>query len=648
METEKKETGQWAVRARAFIVALLIIPLDQYWVLMMEKVRTGPYPTTISIFANAIFILTLLVGVNRLLRRFSPRAALTSSELVLIYSMVAVAAALAGHDMMPTLVGQMTYAWQFATVENRWAETFIPYLPTWASVTDPYAIRGLWEGNASLYEPRVLEAWLKPVLWWVSFATVLMFCMMCISTIVRKSWSEHERLPFPIIQLPHYMSDPEAAIWKNRLFWLGAAIPCAIVIVNSLAVYFPSIPTITVSDEGRNITEGLTSKPWNALGWTPYTLYPFVIGIGFLLRTDLLFSCVFFYWFFKFQNVLTAMMGLEGINQFPYVRQQVFGAYLSIAFLVMWTSRGYLKQVWLKALGRDSRVDDRDEAVSYRFAILGLVAGFLYLCAFMMKIGMTPWMAVLAFLIYFAVSTSIARIRAELGPPVHDGHTSGPDGHMVTALGANKFSNGDFVGLSYFYWFNRAYRAHPMPIGLESLKLAQMTHARQSSFFWGIVGAVAFGALATFWAYLHIGYQEGFSVGVSQGGVYASGAVRNVDFWFQRSPDIAGPNWGANFGIVGGILFTVFLYSMHLRVVGWPFHPIGYAVTSGWAINIVWFPLLLAYIIKTVVLRYGGLQLYRKLLPFFLGLIIGEMVPGCIVSLVGISLNIPYYNFWGH
>jgi hypothetical protein len=37
-----------------------------------------------------------------------------------------------------------------------------------------------------------------------------------------------------------------------------------------------------------------------------------------------------------------------------------------------------------------------------------------------------------------------------------------------------------------------------------------------------------------------------------------------------------------------------------------------------------WFPVLTAWGIKALVLRYGGGRLYRQLLPFFTGLIFGE------------------------
>ena len=45
--------------------------------------------------------------------------------------------------------------------------------------------------------------------------------------------------------------------------------------------------------------------------------------------------------------------------------------------------------------------------------------------------------------------------------------------------------------------------------------------------------------------------------------------------------------------------------------------------------------------------RVGGLRLYKTALPLFLGLILGEMIIGCIWSIIGISFNIPYFNFWG-
>ena len=63
-ETVGKGPRSSDIRLRAFAVGLLIIPLDNYWVIMTEKVQRGPYPTIISLFANCIFILFLLLALN--------------------------------------------------------------------------------------------------------------------------------------------------------------------------------------------------------------------------------------------------------------------------------------------------------------------------------------------------------------------------------------------------------------------------------------------------------------------------------------------------------------------------------------------------------------------------------------------------------
>ena len=41
--------------------------------------------------------------------------------------------------------------------------------------------------------------------------------------------------------------------------------------------------------------------------------------------------------------------------------------------------------------------------------------------------------------------------------------------------------------------------------------------------------------------------------------------------------------------------------------------------------NWVWFSIALGWLLKLVVMRYGGVVLYRALRPFFLGLILGQI-----------------------
>lgn len=642
-QIEKSIIPASLLRLRAIALGILLIPLDNYWVIQMEKVLPGPYPTTISLFANAIFILAILVLLNELVKRVSARFALSQAELLAVYTMVCIGAALAGHDFVPILVQMMGHPFWFATDENQWMKLFGAHLPKWAMVSDKETLASYYGGNSTLYTSQHILAWIGPVLWWCLFIAALIFVMMCVNTIVRKQWIERERLTFPIVQLPLAMTEQGGAIWRNWLFWIGFIIAGGIDINNGLAALVPAIPEIVVKHT-NNLASNLTTKPFNAIGWMPMSFYPFVIGLGFLLPADLLFSCWFFYIFWKLQMVFSSAMAWDAIPEFPFIKQQTFGGYAAVLVMLVWSGRGYLKQVWLKIVGKQSELDDSGEAMSYRTAAVGCVLGIAGLTAFFTAIGLSPFLGVISFLIYFLLSTAIARMRAELGPPVHDLHFIGPDEIVTQALGTANINEKNLTGLSFFYFFNRAYRGHPIAFGIESLKMAQVTRSSQRRFLLAIMTAAVVGSLASFWAYLHSAYILGCSSKFAMGTGFGHEPFSRLSDWIlNRKP----PNIGANLAMVFGFVFCLFLGSMRLKMFGWPFHPIGYAISGSWSMNLVWMPLMLAWIIKITVLKFGGLRFYKRALPFFLGLIMGQMIIGSIWSLIGIIFNIPTYSFWG-
>ncbi|MDW8289915.1 MAG: DUF6784 domain-containing protein, partial [Armatimonadota bacterium] len=55
----------------------------------------------------------------------------------------------------------------------------------------------------------------------------------------------------------------------------------------------------------------------------------------------------------------------------------------------------------------------------------------------------------------------------------------------------------------------------------------------------------------------------------------------------------------------------------------------------------LWLPFLIAWLVKFFVLRYGGLLLYRRTLPFFLGLVLGDYTMGAVWSLIGVVWDVP-------
>lgn len=68
-----------------------------------------------------------------------------------------------------------------------------------------------------------------------------------------------------------------------------------------------------------------------------------------------------------------------------------------------------------------------------------------------------------------------------------------------------------------------------------------------------------------------------------------------------------------------------FLLYMRHHFLWWPLHPIGFPIAATFPVhNYNWFALFLAWLLKGAIMHYGGVGLYRKLLPFFLGLILGH------------------------
>jgi hypothetical protein len=434
-----------------------------------------------------------------------------------------------------------------------------------------------------------------------------------------------------------------APLFRNRLFWIGFLFAGTVDAINSLNLYYPWIPTVLSPGAGQSFIDlgvNFTSRPLNAIGWTPLSWYPFVIGIGMLMPLDFLFSLWFFYWFWKVELIVVSAFSLNQTPNFPYQNYQAFGAYVAFLISAVWLSRGYFREVFRKAAGQPSTLDDSDEPLSYRSAVLGIIVGFVLLEAFCLAMGMSWWLAVLIFVIFFGLSIAITRMRAELGTPVHDLHFTGPDWTLPELFGTRNISSRDLTTMSLMFWFNRAYRYHPMPHQLEGFKIAERTRSSYRSFFWMMMLAGAAGALAGFWAMLHLNYIYGAT---AKAGTFGPEAYNRLTGWLN-SPEK--PSYPKGMAIVAGLLISFFLEGMRLRFPAWPFHPLGFAVTASWEINLVWMPLFIAWLCKLLILRYGGLTGFRNSLPFFFGLIMGQFFVGSIVNIIGIALEVPTYQFW--
>ena len=123
--------------------------------------------------------------------------------------MLCIGSCMAGHDFGQILVPHLAWPYSQATTSNRYSQLFWASLPRWALMPDVQAAQGYWLGNSTLYTREHLRAWLQPMLIWTGFVTVLLFVMQCINVLIRKQWTDNERLTYPLVRLPLEITDAQ-------------------------------------------------------------------------------------------------------------------------------------------------------------------------------------------------------------------------------------------------------------------------------------------------------------------------------------------------------------------------------------------------------------------------------------------------------
>ena len=543
----------------------------------MEVVRYT-HPTLIVPFFNVIFLIFIVLVFKLALKKFLGRDLLNQSELITIYVMLSVSSALASIDMLQILVSNLGHAFYFATPENEWKELIWDNLPRWLVVSDETALEGYYKSGSALYLWQNIRPWLLPAFIWMCFVSVLVFTMLCLCGILRKQWTEREKLAYPMIRLPLEMTNDRLTLFKNRLMWVGFAIAAAISLVNGLSYFIPAIPEIPV--RRRNISRLFTERPWNQMGSVRLSFYPFVIGISYLIPLDLLLSCWSFYWFYKLEIMAGSMIGFRSLPGFPYQSEQAFGAVISILLFTLWMGREHLKNVIMKSMGSGSE-DDSRELLPYRFAVWGFAGGFLLLFFFSSRIGMELYIIPVFFALYYIISIFITRMRAELGLCVHNLSGLEPRRILRAGLGTKRLGQGQLTAFALYGFFNRAYRSHPMPHILEGVKMASSSKLNLRRLSLAIMIAASFTVAVTFWEYLHLYYKYGASSGYFGPWTLGLGneTFSRLQNWiyYPTQPDPV----ALSFMGVGFIAASILTF-LRTRFLWFPFHPLGYAMAGDW------------------------------------------------------------------
>ncbi|MBI3948207.1 MAG: hypothetical protein HY321_19980, partial [Armatimonadetes bacterium] len=474
---------------------------------------------------------------------------------------------------------------------------------------------------------------------------VFLFGMLCICVLLRRQWVDRERLTFPTAYLPLETTREDAGLFRAPVFWIGFALPMIIGTLNTLNMNVPTVPGVPIRPV--DISPLFTSRPWSGLGYTPISFYPFIIGIAYLLSTEMLFSGWFFFLVTRMENVLGMALGFAEVgasgtaSRFPFLGYQGAGAFLAITGAALWLAGPHLRECLRAAVGRSS-VDDSREPLSYRWAVWGLVGSLVFLSGFCRLAGMSFWLAFGFFLLVYAYITAAVRIRAEAGNAWLFGPDIDPHRLLLTGAGTAPFGLANLTVMSYLRFVsNFDLRCLSMPHQMDALKMAGQVRLRQRQLVLALLIAVALGFSVAFWSGLAVWYRYGAA---AKCGAWRTLMGRQPWAMLQTSLNDPTPtDWPGLAAVAVGAGITLGLTLLRVRFLRWPLHPVGYALANTGTMAQMWTPFFLTWVAKTAILHYGGMKLYRRALPLFLGLIFGDFLNGALSTTLGIFTGIAAY-----
>ena len=598
--------------------------------------------------AAVLMLLTILLNLGK--------KPLSRNEILTVYISCLFSTLAPGHGAENVFVVNLIGPFYYATRENKYLDFMVPYLKPWMTPAIDPATGGYSEASKAVVDGWFNNtvtgevpwgAWLVPLFVWGGAIALMYVMMACLSTMIRKQWAESEALAFPLLRLPLELTEDVdnkknghviGSFFRNGLMWVGFSIAVFIQALRGLNGYFPDVPTFPLDIATGQL---FTEAPWNQIGYTPILVWPVIVGISYLLTAEISFSFWFFYLFIKMQLIGAYLIGYPsaslpqpvgafgGGTKAAFTFYQQIGCYLAYVAIILYTGREHLRHIVLRGLGRRRATpEESEEAMSYPMAFWGFVLSFGLLIAWSMAAGLNPVLAIGMWTLYVVIILALTRIIAEAGILfVQHGWAplgtlgqifgAGPGSYLLSASSlpaAATIQGGLMTDLRGFI----------MPSFIQGFKLA---HDRKIALRPLLVLMLACSLITMamgIYMNVRLGYIQG---GLSLDNWYSGGAseipakstaslvkgVKDASYW--------------NLSWVGvGILLTYGMMLARSRFAWFPLHPIGLLISQSYPIGQIWFSVFMGWLAKILITKFGGTDSYRKGVPLFLGLALGDVM----------------------
>ncbi|MEK7766389.1 MAG: DUF6785 family protein, partial [bacterium] len=325
----------------------------------------------------------------------------------------------------------------------------------------------------------------------------------------------------------------------------------------------------------------------------------------------------------------------------------VTGGFLVVGAFLVWTARPALA-AWARRAAAGTR-DAEQDPIPPRPALALSLAGLAGMTGWSVLAGSSWWIALLGVVLFLVMLLVLTRIIAEVGLIFVQCGMIPYD--VITGLLPASWLNGFTMNslMMHKAVFTHDHREVFMPYAMDGARAAERFRLPVGRVL-GVFAATAVLAMAVS-AYARVA--TGYKYGAVNTDIWANEMAPN---WFmggvaklRTNPPpfelvrvggrdvfpVNGLHLLAGAGVAGALL------ALRARFAWWPLHPVGLIMCAPYTMSKFWFSIFLGWLLKTLVMRFGGARGYRRLLPLFLGFVLGESVIAALWMVVGLVTGTP-------
>jgi hypothetical protein len=164
-----------------------------------------------------------------------------------------------------------------------------------------------------------------------------------------------------------------------------------------------------------------------------------------------------------------------------------------------------------------------------------------------------------------------------------------------------------------------------MPSVLNGAKAADAARFPARPLFRAMVASVGVGLVVSAAASLALPYYNGGGNTLANSWHYQWPVQQPLQYLSAAASVPYVGSWTSGLHIAGGFLGVLGLFLLRAGT-GFGLHPIGFLGASAYAVYVLWFSIFVGWLLKVIAQRYGGMKGFQTMLPFFLGLIVGDVL----------------------